>query len=236
MISVTARTTAHGDRFIDPQPPFAMKRSHRTYPDWLYNAIPFIYLFSGLLVDLLVDGLIASLLGFALIASACVVWFIRYRYRQAFERAEESSFGPTLIGAEDLPQGGLVQVSWSKALESGHPLIDGQHRRLFGLASEAMNILLARESRSDEEALLDQLVAHMNEHFSTEEDLLEDANDPGLSLHKAEHLAMLAKAKSLRDRFHTREAITKELVTFLSEDVISNHIIREDLSLITSLR
>jgi hemerythrin-like metal-binding protein len=212
-----------------------MKRSHRTYPDWLYNAIPFIYLFSGLLVDLLVDGLVGALVGLALIGAACWVWFNRYRYRQAFELAEEHSFDTTLIGAEDLPQGGLVQVSWSKALESGHPLIDGQHRRLFGLANEAMNILLTKESPSHEEALLDQLIAHMDEHFVTEEDLLEDANDPGLSLHKAEHVAMLAKAKSLRDRFYKREAITKELVTFLSEDVISSHIIRENLSLITSL-
>jgi hemerythrin-like metal-binding protein len=220
---------------MTPNLPFFMKRSHRTYPDWLYNAIPFIYLFSGLLVDLLIEGMVGALLGLALIAAACLVWFNRYRYRQAFDRAEDSSFGPTLIGAEDLPQGGLVQVSWSKALESGHPLIDGQHRRLFGLANEAINNLLANESRSDEEALLDQLIAHMDEHFLTEEDLLEDANDPGLSLHKAEHLAMLSKAKSLRDRFHKREAITKELVTYLSEDVISSHIIRENLSLITSL-
>jgi hemerythrin-like metal-binding protein len=235
MMPFKARTTAQPDRFIDPQPPFAMKRSHQTYPDWLYNAIPFIYLFSGLLVDLLIDGVVGSLLGFALIAAACWIWFSRYRYRQAFERVEESTFGPTLVGAEDLPPGGLVQVSWSKAMASGHPLIDGQHRRLFGLASEAMNILLAQEARSEEDALLDQLIDHMDQHFLTEEALLEDVNDPGLSLHKAEHMAMLAKAKSLRDRFHNREPITKELVTFLSDDVIFNHIMRENLSLISSL-
>lgn len=236
MIPFKARTTAQADRFIDPQPPFAMKRSHQTYPDWLYNAIPFIYLFSGLLVDLLIEGMVGSLLGFALIAAACWVWFSRYRYRQAFERAEESTFGPTLVGAEDLPPGGLVQISWSKAFESGHPLIDGQHRRLFGLASEAMSILLARESREEEEALLDQLIDHMDQHFLTEEALLEDVNDPGLNLHKAEHVAMIAKAKSLRDRFHKREAITKELVTFLSDEVISSHIVRENLSQIASLQ
>jgi hemerythrin-like metal-binding protein len=212
-----------------------MKRSHRTYPDWLYNAIPFIYLLSGVLVDLLIEGMLGALLGLALMAIACILWFNRYRYRQAFEQAEDHTFATTLFSAEDLPQGGLVQVSWSKALESGHPLIDGQHRRLFGLANEAINILLTKQSRSNEEALLDQLIRHMNEHFLTEENLLEDANDPGLNLHKAEHLAMVVKAKSLRERFQNREAISKELVAFLSEDVISNHVIRENLSLITSL-
>src|ERR1017187_1030646 len=176
-----------------------MKHSHQTYPAWLYNAIPFIYAFSGVLVSLFVGGLVGLLVGLALIGAACWVWLNRYRYRQAFSQAEVHTFDTTLIGAEDLPQGGLVQVSWSKALECGHPLIDGQHRRLFGLASESINILLTKESPFHEEALLDQLIALMEEHFMTEEDLLEDADDPGFSLHKAEHLAMLTKAKSLRD-------------------------------------
>ena len=74
----------------------------------------------------------------------------------------------------------------------------------------------------------------MTEHFLTEEELLEDANDPGLNLHKADHQAMLAKANSLRERFHNGEPISRELVTFLSEDVISNHIVRENLSLIAA--
>jgi hemerythrin-like metal-binding protein len=212
-----------------------MKHSHQTYPAWLYKAIPFIYVFSGVLVNLLIGGLFGLLVGLALIGAACWVWLNRYRYRQPFEQAEEHTFDTTLIGAEDLPQGGLVQVSWSKALECGHPLIDGQHRRLFGLANESINILLTKESPFHEEALLDQLIALMDEHFVTEEDLLKDANDPGFNLHKAEHLAMLTKAKSLRDRFYKREANTKELITFLSVDVISNDIFGEDLSMITQL-
>lgn len=209
-----------------------MKRSHRTYPNWLYNAIPFLYLFTGLLVELLIESLWGDLVALVLATAAGAIWFTRFRYRQAFAQAEEHTFATTQLGAADLPQGGLVQVSWSKALECGHPLIDGQHRRLFGLANEAINILLAKQPKSDEEALLDQLVAHMTEHFLTEEDLLEDANDPGLSLHKAEHQAMLAKTTSLRERFHNGEAISRELVTFLSEDVISRHIVRENLSMV----
>jgi hemerythrin-like metal-binding protein len=202
----------------------------------LYNAIPFIYLFAGVLAEFLIQGVLGALVGLALVTAAGAIWFTRYRYRQAFELAEERTFSPSLLGAEDLPKGGLVQVSWNQTLECGHPLIDGQHRRLFGLANEAINTLLAKQSNADEEALLDQLISHMNAHFLTEEDLLEDANEPGLSLHKIEHQAMLAKAASLRRRFHNGEAVSRELVTFLSEDVISNHIIRENLSLVAGLR
>jgi hemerythrin-like metal-binding protein len=209
-----------------------MKRSHRTYPTWLYNAIPFIYLFTGILAEFLIQGVLGTLVGLVLVTAAGAIWLTRFRYRQAFEMAEESTFSPTLLGAEDLPEGGLVQVSWSHSLECGHPLIDGQHRRLFGLANEAINNLLAKQSKSDEEALLAQLIAQMNEHFATEEDLLEDANDPGLNLHRVEHRAMLATATSLRERFHNGEAISRELVTFLSEEVISKHIARENLSLL----
>jgi hemerythrin-like metal-binding protein len=211
-----------------------MKRSHRTYPTWLYNAIPFIYLFAGLMVELLIESLWGDLVALALATAAGVIWFNRFRYRQAFEQAEEHTFATTLLGAEDLPAGGLIQVSWGPALECGHPLIDGQHRRLFGLANEAINILLAKQPKAEEEALLDELVSHMTEHFLTEEELLEEANDPGLSLHKADHQAMLTKATALRERFHNGEPISRELVTFLSEDVISNHIVRENLSLIAA--
>jgi hemerythrin-like metal-binding protein len=142
---------------------------------------------------------------------------------------------PTIFGSEDLPEGGLVQVSWNKSMECGHPVIDGQHRRLFGLANEAIDTLLAKGPKVDEETLLKQLVEQLQTHFITEETLLARAFDPRLDEHRAEHMALLTEAKAMLKRFHDGEVISKDLVAFLSNDVISDHIIREDISMVAGL-
>jgi hypothetical protein len=36
-------------------------------------------------------------------------------------------------------------------------------------------------------------------------------------------------------RFHDGEVISRDLVTFLSNDVISNHLIKEDVSMVAGL-
>jgi hemerythrin-like metal-binding protein len=213
-----------------------MKRSHRTYPEWLYNTLPFLYLATGLAIDFFVPGWIGKVVGLTLLVLAGFIWYRRFSYRQIFEQAQESTFSNTLINTGDLPKDGLIQMSWNKTLECGHPLIDGQHHRLFALANEAINLLLTRAPRKEEETLLKQLLDDMSKHFVTEEDLLEEAGDPGLLQHKVEHQEMLRKAQSLHERFHHGEVISRELVSFLSNDVISNHIVRENLSLITTGR
>jgi hemerythrin-like metal-binding protein len=212
-----------------------MTLKHKPYPDWLYNAMPFAYLAVGVATTLVVPHTIGMLIGFASVAVAAGIWFSRYRYRRAFALAQEHMNSPTIFGSEDLPEGGLVQVSWNKSLECGHPVIDGQHRRLFGLANEAIDTLLSKGPKSDEESLLTQLIEQLQTHFITEETLLARAFDPRLVDHRAEHQALLAAAKGMQKRFHDGEVISKDLVAFLSNDVISKHLIREDVSMVASL-
>jgi hemerythrin-like metal-binding protein len=212
-----------------------MTLKHKPYPDWLYNAMPFAYLAVGVATTLVVTHTIGTLIGLASVGVAAGIWFSRYRYRRAFALAQEHMNSPTIFGSEDLPEGGLVQVSWNKSLECGHPVIDGQHRRLFGLANEAIDTLLSKGPKSDEESLLTQLIEQLQTHFITEETLLARAFDPRLEEHRAEHQALLAAAKAMQKRFHDGEVISKDLVAFLSNEVISDHIIREDNSMVGGL-
>lgn len=212
-----------------------MTIKHKPYPDWLYNAMPFAYLTAGVVTTLVVPNIIGALVGLAAVLVAAGIWISRYRYRRAFVHSEEHMGSPTVFGEEDLPDGGLVQVSWNKCMETGHPVIDGQHRRLFGLANEAIDTLLAKGPKSDEETLLAQLVEQLQTHFITEETLLARAFDPRLEDHRAEHQALLAAAIAMQKRFHNGEVISKDLVTFLSRDVITDHLIREDVSMVGAL-
>ena len=212
-----------------------MNIQQKTYPDWLYNALPFAYLGVGVLTALVLANTVGVVVGISGLIVAVVIWFSRWRYRQAFVHAEELMDLPTMFGKNDLPDGGWVQMSWNKTLECGHPLVDGQHRRMFGLANEAIDCLLTHQPVKDEEALLNELIEHMIAHFATEEALLAQAFDPGLDDHRDQHKAMLARARELLQKFHDGQVISKELVSFLSQDVIIGHITKEDLSLVAAL-
>jgi hemerythrin-like metal-binding protein len=212
-----------------------MTIQHKPYPDWLYNAMPFAYLAVGVVTTLVVPHTLGTLVGLASVGVATGIWISRYRYRRAFALAEEHMNTPSIFGSEDLPEGGLVQMSWNQSLECGHPVIDGQHRRLFGLANEAITTLLSKGSKSDEETLLTQLIEQLQTHFITEETLLARAYDPRLEEHRTEHQALLAAAQIMLKRFHDGEVISRDLVTFLSNDVIAEHLIREDVSMVASL-
>lgn len=209
-----------------------MTIQHKPYPDWLYNAMPFAYLAVGVVTTLVVPHTIGTLVGLASVGVATGIWISRYRYRRAFALAEDHLNEPSIFGSEDLPEGGLVQMSWNKSMECGHPVIDGQHRRLFGLANEAINTLLSKGSKLDEEDLLTQLIEQMREHFITEETLLARAYYPRLEEHRAEHQELLATAKIMLKRFHDGALVSKDLVTFLSNNVIAEHLLKEDISVI----
>jgi hemerythrin-like metal-binding protein len=207
-----------------------LKNLYPIYPDWLYNALPYAYVCCGLFFWLLLPDFFGLLSGLIMLSTAGVVWLLRYRYSREFAQSQHHIELPADWSSDDLPVGGIVQISWGKYLECGHPVIDGQHRRLFGLANEAVESLLAKRSKAQEERLLEKLLTHMAQHFATEESVFASKKDPDFQLHKEQHLALLAQAASLRERYHNDQVATRELVNFMVDTVILNHIVKEDLS------
>lgn len=198
-----------------------MKTSH--LPEHLYEALPFIYLGSGLLTVLALPNVAGFLSGAMLISAGATVWRLRYRYRRAFNCSEGHIDYPEDNGA------GLVQILWKKAFECGHSLIDAQHRRLFGLGNELIAAVSTNSPAADIELLLDELIEHITEHFCTEEAVLAKTRHPISKEHQEIHRLLLVKATDLRNRLHNGLTVTSELVGFIVYDVITDHITKEDL-------
>lgn len=80
-----------------------------------------------------------------------------------------------------------MRYELTKDLETGHAMIDSEHRQLF----EAVNNLLAAcsqgKGRSQLEPMLDFLVSYVNEHFGDEEKLQIQTSYPGYAGHKQFH-------------------------------------------------
>jgi hemerythrin-like metal-binding protein len=123
----------------------------------------------------------------------------------------------------------VMQISWRKSFECGHPVIDRQHRELFEIGDGVIKAVLKNKSRDHIEFLLDELTEHIQNHFVTEEAAMARTRFPLSGEHRAQHAELLEKARGLRDRYRSGLLDISELVGFIAYDVISEHIINQDL-------
>ena len=195
-------------------------------PDSIYAALPYIYVCAGLLTVVVLRNWIAAFSALAWISAAGIVWVRRYRYRSPFNRSRGRIDLPTVVD-ENGPGEELVQIFWQASFECGHAIIDAQHRHLFGLGNKLAKALVAQRLPGDIAWLLDELIDHVTDHFCTEEAVLIKAKHPIAKEHQAIHRALLSKAADLRDRYRVGEIPTGELVGFIINDVIIDHIAKE---------
>ena len=81
----------------------------------------------------------------------------------------------------------MGRYEFTKKLETGNAVIDGEHRELF----QAVNRLLDACSEGKGRASMDETIKFLNnyveKHFSHEEQLQKKSNYPGLEAHRAFH-------------------------------------------------
>jgi hemerythrin-like metal-binding protein len=197
-------------------------------PDFIYNALPHVYACAGLLTMVMLRNWFAAFSGVTLISAAGLVWALRYRYRSAFIHSGGHIDIP-VSPDENAPGAVLAQIFWQPSFECGHPVIDAQHRRLFGLGNELIKAVSTNKLPGDIEWLLDELVEHISDHFCTEEAVLARTKHPISREHQGIHRSLLSKAAVLRDRHHSDRMLPADLVGFIVYDVITDHITKEDL-------
>lgn len=54
------------------------------FPTWLYNALPFFYVFAGLFTMIVLRNGMARFAGLTLIAAGVLVWTLRFRSRRNY--------------------------------------------------------------------------------------------------------------------------------------------------------
>jgi hemerythrin-like metal-binding protein len=129
-----------------------------------------------------------------------------------------------------LPDAGtLAPLEWRSSYESGHPVIDAQHRGLFVIGDELVQAAQQRRPREQIELMLDDMVEHIKSHFATEEAVLARTRYPLSREHRQMHDELLQRAQSLRDRYRADQLDVRELVSFVAHDVVAQHIVQEDL-------
>lgn len=124
---------------------------------------------------------------------------------------------------------GALQLTWSEAYACGNATIDHEHEELFFLANKVIAASSAGDSSSKRLiGALDVLVEHLGAHFVDEEAILAARGYEQLERHRHIHAALLERAGALQASALTGSSGFGELVDFLANTVVSQHMLSED--------
>jgi len=130
----------------------------------------------------------------------------------------------------------MEMVTWSKNYETGHPVVDGQHRNLFKLINNLNLDLSDKESNQAFSDAIEILSAYVETHFKTEEDLMKSISYPDFESHKQEHDNLKEQSEKLIKLFRLDKVdLTATISKFLS-DWLKNHIQEVDKKMIDWLK
>ncbi len=122
-----------------------------------------------------------------------------------------------------------LRLVWIDAYECGERTIDDEHRRLFELANALIESAFDRnENPAAFETALNEMLAHLKRHFADEEEILRMHGYPDLEDHVRAHRLLMEHALSLRDGVMAGGVTTGELVSFIAEEVVTQHMLRTD--------
>ena len=78
-------------------------------------------------------------------------------------------------------------VAWNKSLETGHPIVDGQHKNLFAMINNLHTSIQEGHSNLVLIETMEKLSAYVETHFKTEEELMISHHYEQYAEHKLEH-------------------------------------------------
>lgn len=122
----------------------------------------------------------------------------------------------------DVPQ-------WTPGLSVGHDVLDQHHRALFGLLAELSAGIEQGPDENWARGIGDRLLAYVDYHFREEEALLEAAEYPFLTFHRASHQVIALRMQAVLQGLGRRPLaeVLAELQDFVA-DWLTHHIEIED--------
>jgi hemerythrin len=130
----------------------------------------------------------------------------------------------------------MSMFEWKQDYSLDHGDIDGQHQRLFELASDLHIAMTQGHGKEALSKTLANLVAYTKAHFANEERLMQAKHYPEFPEHKAAHDALTARVIEFQKEFEAgRVGMTIELLQFL-KDWLRTHIGETDRKVATFLK
>ena len=122
----------------------------------------------------------------------------------------------------------MALLKWSKQYSVGVKAMDDQHINLVKMLNELHAAMLKGQAQSVAGPLFNKLTDYANNHFSTEERLLEDVKFPGLTAHLAEHRALTAKVEEFVARYEQGDQTMYPQLLYFVRDWLQDHMQADD--------
>ncbi len=122
----------------------------------------------------------------------------------------------------------MSMFEWKQEYSLGHSTIDGEHKRLFELASELHAAMSQGKANAALAPILGRLIDYTKTHFAHEESLMREHHYPEYLKHKADHDELTAKVVALQKEFEAGHGtLSVGLLQFL-KDWLTKHIGKTD--------
>ena len=126
-------------------------------------------------------------------------------------------------------------IEWHKEWETSHKGIDQQHKDLLKMANGLIKALLKKEDQTVVSTQLNELIGHIQKHFSYEEQILLDIGYQDYEAHVATHKALLDKSEEILSRSNSGNVLLSDVIKFVVGDVITMHLLEEDTKFFDTL-
>ena len=120
------------------------------------------------------------------------------------------------------------KLVWNPAWNSGNRTIDDEHKELLKLGNKIIE--MAGQEHSFEKAMpyLDDVIHHVEAHFRHELQILARIGYPGYDEHARIHSELIEQIRFLRESYLETKVRSAAFFSFIVEDVILDHLIKED--------
>ncbi|PKL82237.1 MAG: hypothetical protein CVV24_11115 [Ignavibacteriae bacterium HGW-Ignavibacteriae-3] len=121
----------------------------------------------------------------------------------------------------------MKRMVWTSACRTGFEEIDSQHRLLFAICNELLEISNPNNQELEIKYLLRHLREYVENHFSFEENFMEEKKYPGTGEHKEKHEQIVSEINYALTGSATMNELKKKLESLLGSWV-QEHILIED--------
>ncbi|RJQ63550.1 MAG: hypothetical protein C4517_04505 [Stygiobacter sp.] len=121
----------------------------------------------------------------------------------------------------------MRKMQWSPECKTGFEEIDSQHRLLFAISNEILDIENPLKQQDEVKYLLHHLIDYVDKHFKTEEEYLVKHSYPGTKEHKERHEYISKQIRQIVTESKSMTELKEHLDTMLDQ-WIRVHVLIED--------
>ncbi|MBE9562492.1 MAG: bacteriohemerythrin, partial [Proteobacteria bacterium] len=129
-------------------------------------------------------------------------------------------------------------VKWTSAVAVNHPIIDAQHKELFNLIRNLIMSIGNGNTTKEVEIIINFLENYVVTHFTTEENYMQQCNDPNYFNHKAAHELFKINFQQIK-KYYQKNGGSLYLFLRIQDEIVDwllHHIKKMDQELALSLQ